>query len=330
MPDKSHAILFFGPTAVGKTALVESLFAGRDGFPVGAPGAEVISADSVQVYRGLDIGSAKPSAGLRRRIAHHLIDILDPREQFTAGAFVKAAEGLIAAICARGRVPVVSGGTAFYFRGLLYGLPPTPPADAAIRAALEEECSLLGLDGMYRRLQCLDPPSAGRISANDRYRIMRALEVHRAAGRPLSALAVPGRPRGDIDFLVIGLEREREDLYGRIDRRVDAMFAGGLVDEVKGLMKQGLRETDPGMRGIGYREFFPALAHGCLRVKDVAARVKTDSRRYAKRQLTFFKSFPGVRWLHPRAEEDIRRLVSGFLSGRGRADTGEGPRYTDE
>jgi tRNA dimethylallyltransferase len=276
----------------------------------------------VQVYRGLDIGSAKPSASLRRRIPHHLIDILDPREQFTAGAFVKAAESLIASICARGRVPLVSGGTAFYFRNLLYGLPPTPPADLSVRAALEEECSRQGLDLMYRRLQSLDPVSAGRISAHDRYRILRALEVCRTAGKPLSMLNTPERPRGDIDFLVIGLEREKEDLYNRIDRRVDAMFAEGLVDEVKGLVKQGLRQTDPGMRGIGYREFFAAIADGCLRVKDVTALVKTDSRRYAKRQLTFFKSLPGVTWLHPRAEEEIRRLVSGFIAQRGMPGSG--------
>jgi tRNA dimethylallyltransferase len=313
MSDNSRAVLLFGPTAVGKTVLVERLCKGPNGFFADGPTAEVISADSVQVYRGLDIGSAKPPARLRRRIPHHLIDILDPREQFTAGAFVQAAERLIREICARGRLPLVSGGTAFYFRSLIYGLPPTPPADPAIRAALEEECSLLGLAALYRRLHTLDPLSAARISANDRYRILRALEVRAAAGRPLSELAPPEHPRGDIDFLVIGLAREKQELYSRIDGRVDAMFAEGLVDEFKGLLKQGLRETDPGMRGIGYREFFAALAGGCLRVKDVAARVKADSRRYAKRQLTFFKSLPGVKWLHPRAEEEIRRLVSGFL-----------------
>ena len=312
---KAHAILLFGPTAVGKTGIVERLFA-SSGFFAGSPAAEIISADSVQVYRGLDIGSAKPSLQTRSNIPHHLIDILDPREQFTAGAFVKAAESLIREIIHRGRIPLVSGGTAFYFRNLICGLPSTPPADLSLRAALDKECEERGLCEMYARLDSLDPAGAARISPNDRYRILRALEVIAASGKRLSELKVPAGPRRDMDFLVIGLQRERQELARRIDSRVDAMFAAGLADEVKGLIKQGYRETDPGMRGIGYREFFPALTDGCLRIKDIAEAVKTDSRRYAKRQLTFFKSLPAVRWLHADAHEEIHRLVSAFLEDR--------------
>ncbi|MDR3200817.1 MAG: tRNA (adenosine(37)-N6)-dimethylallyltransferase MiaA [Spirochaetales bacterium] len=312
MPEKPYAVLLFGPTAVGKTALLEK-FWGEAAPKTGLPPAEIINADSVQVYRGLDIGSAKPAKEFQREIPHHLIDILEPREQFTAGAFVKAAETLIREILGRGRLPLVSGGTAFYFRNLVYGLPPAPPADEKIRARLEEECSRLGLAAMYDRLQGVDPLSAGRISANDRYRVLRALEVRETAGKPLSALPVPGEMRPDMNFLIIGLAREREELRRRIDSRVDEMFRAGLAGEVKGLIRKGCKEGDPGMRGIGYREFFEALKDGCLRVKDIAEKIKTDSRRYAKRQLTFFKSLPNVRWLRPEAEKEIRELICEFL-----------------
>ena len=244
MPDKARAILLFGPTAAGKTRLVENLFVSGGFFP-GSPAAEIINADSVQVYRGLDIGSAKPSPQLRQSIPHHLIDIHDPSEQFTAGAFVKAAQRLIGEIKSRGRIPVVCGGTAFYFRNLIYGLPPTPPAESSVRAALEAECEEHGLQRMYTRLQNLDPAGAERISAKDRYRVLRALEVIHVTGRPLSQLKAPSAPRKDFDFLVIGLHRDRQELYSRIDSRVEAMFAAGLAGEVKTLVKQGFRESDP-------------------------------------------------------------------------------------
>jgi tRNA dimethylallyltransferase len=312
MPAKLHAVLIFGPTAVGKSALLERLWG--SGAPAGRvlPPVEFINADSVQVYRGLDIGSAKPSKEFRRGVPHHLIDILDPSRQFTAGAFVKAAETLISEITGRGRLPVVSGGTAFYFRSLVYGLPPAPPADAKVRAALEEECRSIGLAAMYRRLLSLDPLCTGRVSANDRYRILRALEIHEISGRPPSAFPLPGRPRRDMDFLIIGLNRDRQELYRRIDSRVDEMFRAGLAAEVKGLLGAGHTKADPGMRGIGYQEFFD-MADGCLRIKDVAEKIKTASRRYAKRQITFFKSLPDVRWLHPDTDEEkIISFICGF------------------
>ncbi|MDR1625959.1 MAG: tRNA (adenosine(37)-N6)-dimethylallyltransferase MiaA [Spirochaetia bacterium] len=309
LPAKPRALLLFGPTAVGKSALLERLWGAAGPLPP----AEIINADSVQVYRGLDIGSAKPLPGFRQKIPHHLIDILDPGEQFTAGAFVRAAENLIREIAGRGRLPVVSGGTAFYFRNLVCGLPPVPPADAAVRAGLEEECSRLGLAAMHGRLRALDPSGAGRICANDRYRVLRALEVFGVSGKPLSAFPVPGGPRGDMDFLIIGLRREREELYRRIDSRVEEMLRAGLAAEVKGLLRAGRTAGDPGMRGIGYREFFDILADGCLRVKDAAEKIKADSRRYAKRQITFFQSLPGVKWLRPEAEGEIIRLVLDFV-----------------
>lgn len=311
MPGQLCAVLLFGPTGVGKSALLERLWGeGADAF---LPEAEIINADSVQVYRGLNIGSAKPPAEFQRRIAHHLIDILDPKEQFTAGAFVRAAETLIREIAGRGRLPVVSGGTAFYFRNLVFGLPPAPPSDALVRAALEEECSRLGTKAMYQRLRNLDPLGAGRISANDRRRVLRALEVYEVSGKPLSAFPVSLMPRRDMDFLIIGLRRDREELYRRIDSRVEEMLRAGLVAEVKGLARTGRTGGEPGMRGIGYREFFELLADGCLRIRDAVEKIKTDSRRYAKRQITFFQSLPNVKWLHPEADEEILSLIRGFV-----------------
>ena len=302
--EKPFVVLLFGPTGVGKTDLLESLFSGR---------GEVVSADSMQVYRGMDIGTAKPSHDLRHKIPHHLIDIRDPREQYTAGDFVTSAESLIPEIASRGKIPIVSGGTAYYFRNLIFGLPETPPADTRVRGRLDAECSRLGTEEMYRRLEIVDPAAAARISSRDRYRVLRALEVFESSGSPLSAFPMPMRPRNDMTFLVLGLQREREDLYRRIEARVDRMFADGLSREFCGLHRLGLREGDPGMRGIGYREFFLQMRDGCMRPKDTADLVKADSRRYAKRQMVFFRSLPGVLWVHPDETGEIRRVLNDFL-----------------
>jgi len=271
----------------------------------------------MQVYRGMDIGTAKPALDIRNRIPHHLIDIRDPREQFNAGDFVKAAERLIPEIASRGRIPVVSGGTAYYFRNLIFGLPESPAGDPVVRKRLEAECLSEGLPAMYRRLEEADPESAARISANDRYRILRALEVFEASGRPLSACRVPQVPRDDFRFLVIGLDRERGELNGRIDRRVDEMFEKGLKEEVSGLMERGYRGEDPGMKGIGYSEFFLMRNDGCLGLREVRELIKRDSRRYAKRQRTFFSSLPGVAWMHPERKREIFAAVTAFLADGG-------------
>ena len=301
---KPFALLLFGPTGVGKTELLLRLFAGR---------AEVISADSMQVYRGLDIGTAKPDPDLLRSLPHHLIDIRDPREQYTVGDFVSSAEKLIISIGDGGKIPVVSGGTAYYFRNLIFGLPPAPPADMGVRARLEEECALQGTEEMHRRLRREDPTAADRISPRDRYRILRALEVQDISGRPLSSFPVPDSPRKDMDFLVVGLTRPREELHRRIDERVEAMFRRGLPGEVAGLMRRGFTDNDPGLKGIGYREFFSLKNDGCLRLKDAAELIKTASRRFAKRQLTFFRSLPGVLWVHPDDDAELSRIFSPFF-----------------
>ncbi len=308
-------LLLFGPTASGKTALLEELF--LRGPSCRLPAAEVVSADSMQVYRGMDIGTAKPGADLRGRLAHHLLDIRDPSEQYTLGDFVREADRACADIHGRGRLPVVSGGTAFYLKHFLCGLPDSPPSDPAIRAAVARDLESRGAGPLRRELEAGDPRSAARIHPSDVYRLTRAVEVLRRTGRPLSSFAVPRDARPGYDFLAVALERPREELNARIDCRVREMFASGLVEEVRGLLKNGCAEGWPGMQAIGYREFFEARRSGCTRLRDVQAAIARDSRRYARRQLTFFRSLPKVEWRSPEDSAGIRDRILRWYRGEG-------------
>jgi tRNA dimethylallyltransferase len=266
----------------------------------------------MQVYRHMEVGTAKPSADDRARLIHHLVDVAEPSEQFNAGRFVLEAERLIRDITARGRIPVVSGGTAFYITSLLYGLPEAPPVDPSVRAMLRDIEAARGPRALYDMLRERDPDAAARIPGSDRYRVMRALEVVETTGRSLFSFAWPREPRADMRFLVIGLDRPREDVYGRIDARVRAMFAGGLVDEVKSLLGMGFGPADPGMRGIGYRQILD-MRRGCETLAEVRERIARETRRYAKRQLTFFRAVPGVSWMCPEDRDGISGRVRAFL-----------------
>ncbi len=299
-------VILFGPTAVGKTELVERL---SESFP----NLEVVSADSMQVYRYLDIGTAKPAHGLRRTVPHHLIDIVEPDVQFDAGQFVRRAERVVAEIRARGGLPLLCGGTAYYLRSFICGLAQAPASDPQIRLQLKEELARRGLGALLEELGRVDPVTRAAVAEADAYRVLRALEVHRAAGRPLSSFANPDRPRADYSFLTLGLARERAELYRRIDARVEAMFAAGLPREVAGLLSRGYGPEDPGLRGIGYREFF-VMQRGCWTLPDLREAIQRDSRRFAKRQITFFKSLPGVEWLPAGEPERIARRIRGFLA----------------
>jgi len=292
--------------------VLERLFArGTDGsLPRFA--AEVVSADSMQVYRGMDIGTAKPDASLRDRLPHHLIDIRNPDESFNAGDFVRLADEACLGIAGRGRIPVVSGGTGFYLKNFALGLSQAPPSDPAIRAALSRELEEKGADALMAELREADPASAARIHVNDAYRVMRALEVFRVSSRPLSSFAMNGRgaasDRPGYRILAIALERERAEIYRRIDERAAAMFRAGLPLEVAALREAGYGNGDPAMRAIGYAEFF--LPDGSLsdRLDEVQRLVARNSRHYAKRQILFFSSIPGVRRL--RAGDDGEELAS--------------------
>ncbi|GHV74668.1 tRNA dimethylallyltransferase 1 [Spirochaetia bacterium] len=313
-------LVLFGPTASGKTEILEQLFTG----PNPLCRAEVVSADSMQVYRGMDIGTAKPEADLRNRLPHHLIDIRNPDEQFNAGDFVRLADEACADIARRGGLPVVSGGTGFYLRNFVLGLPETPPSNPLIRDQVQGELHHRGVAALIEELAACDPVSAARIHPNDTYRLARALEVFRTSGRPLSSYAptaapfsLNAAPRPQYRFLIIGLERNREDVYRRINERCALMFRRGLPEEVARLHAAGYTPGDPGMKAIGYREFFTEEIPGVWQLSADPAGVETlvarNSRRYAKRQITFFASIPGVTWVST-AEELRRELNKGKRS----------------
>ena len=317
---RAPLIVIFGPTAVGKTVFIERLFACLGNI-------EIINADSMQVYRCLDIGTAKPPPELRARIPHHLVDILEPTDQFNAGQFVHRTKELIPDIRRRGNTPLVCGGTAYYLRSFITGLPDSPPGNAEIRRKLKAEAEQGGLQALLDELERVDPVTRSRVQDRDTYRILRALEVYRSSGRPLSAFTNPTAPREDFELLLVGLIRERSELYSRIEQRVERMFRQGLVGEVSSLLNKGLGFEDPGMRGIGYREFFE-LRKGCATLETVKRLIKRNSRRYAKRQITFFKSLADVHWIDPEEVDSACALIRSFLADSG-AGPGEGGRAAD-
>lgn len=282
-------IVVVGPTAAGKTAtgvaLAERL------------GGEVISADAFAVYRGLDIGTAKPDAELRARVPHHLIDVADPRERYSAGAFVRDADAAVAAITGRGRVPIVVGGTLFYVRALLFGLFPEPPKDLQLREELERQWRT-DPHRVRARLAELDPESHRRIAARDRQRILRAVEVCLAAGRPMSELwreAQPVAPR--YRFRMLGIAPPRPVLRARISSRVQTMFAAGLVAETRTLLAAGVKPEAHALKAIGYREACRVVT-GEWSEEEARQAVVVATRQLAKRQMTWLRGEGGrVEWL---------------------------------
>jgi tRNA dimethylallyltransferase len=278
-------------------------------------GVEIINADSMQVYRGMDIGTAKPGRDVLKRLPHRLLDVVDPNQQFNAGEFTRHADRLITEIRRKSGIPLVAGGAAYYLRCFMYGLPAAPAGAPRIRRELKEQLKSRGLSYLRQELEQVDPATAAALDDRDSYRIVRALEVYRTAGKPLSAYPVPREMRKGYRFLCIGLERPREELYRRIDTRVDRMFTLGLADEVRTLISRGYTAADPGMKGIGYREFFE-MRKGCLNSSGLKALIKTNSRRYAKRQMTFFRSIPGVRWYAPEQVGEIESCIGNFWKSR--------------
>ena len=293
-------MVLFGPTAVGKTALTEELF---------SKGFEIINADSVQVYRYLDIASAKPEKELMEKIPHHLVDIRFPWEQYNSGDFCKDAERLIKEINERGNIPLITGGTAYYFKQLLYGPSSTPESNPKTREEIQRTIDDIGLDKAYEMLMSLDMEAAKKIDKNDRYRISRALEVIKDTGRPLSSFPVSDTLREDIDFVIIGLKREKKELEERIRKRVDIMFDSGAVREMKALLSMGANLSWPGMQGIGYREWFNAMESGEVNISIIKDMIIRSSIKYAKRQMTFFSSFSDTLWFSPNDIEKIKEYL---------------------
>jgi tRNA dimethylallyltransferase len=304
-------VVLVGPTASGKTALLDEILGRRSAREArGLPEAEVVSADSMQAYRGMDIGTAKPDEGLRSRLPHHLLDIRGIDEQYTVGDFVRLADEACARIAAAGKLAVLSGGTGFYVRNFICGLPTGPAADPALREEVRRDLAERGAAALRDELAALDPKSAERIHGNDLYRLTRALEITRLTGRPMADFAGPSVPRTRYRFAVIGIERPREELAARIEARVDAMMAAGLAEEADALRRAGYGPDAPGMQAIGYREFFELSDDGKEGLARAAEAIKADTRRYAKRQMTFFRGLPGIEWMPPDAEALASRLRS--------------------
>lgn len=310
-------LVIFAPTACGKTASVSRLFSNNSSSPFSNK-AEIINADSMQVYKGLDIGTAKPDPSFLAKLPHHLIDIVSPTEQFGTGEFVRLADAAAQDIFSRGKIPVVCGGTAFYIRNFLYGLPVTPEADPVVRKQLQERLRAEGGAALRRELEKVDSVSALRINENDDYRVIRALEVYYSSGKPLSLYELPSSFRTMYDFLILNLERNRDELYERINNRVELMFSQGLVDEVKNLLASGISPSDPGMQAIGYREFFmsdSAFPHSYTDsdIDYIKQLIQRDSRHYAKRQVTFFKPIKEAVSIHADSLSALEDKIGQFF-----------------
>ena len=301
-------VCIVGPTASGKTALSIALARAFDG--------EIISADSMQIYRGMDIGTAKPSPAERAGIPHHMLDVADPEEDYSVARYVEEASRAIADIHLRGKLPIVAGGTGLYVDSLLRGMDfAESPGDAVLRRALAERAQREGSGELYAELARVDPEQAARLHINDTKRIIRALEVFYATGERLSehnrrTREYPARYRA----AVIGLTyADRALLYGRIEARVDQMLEDGLVDELRTLLGRGVPESATSMQAIGYKELRPYLA-GEKSLAEAAADLKQATRRYAKRQITWFRRNPDIRWFTVDNMENITELLHASTS----------------
>jgi tRNA dimethylallyltransferase len=284
MQDLPKLIAIVGATAVGKTRLALDLAA--------QSGAEIVSADSRQIYRGMDIGTAKPTPAEQSAVPHHLIDIVDPDESFSLARFQDLATAAIDDILARGRQPLLVGGTGQYLAAILEGwqIPRVAP-QPELRAALEREAALHGNVALHQRLADIDPAAAAAIAPENLRRIIRALEVFEVSGQPISAQQ--GRRPPPYPIETRWLIRERNELYARIDQRVDAMMAAGLLNEVAGLIAQGYQWELPAMSSLGYIQFRPCLA-GAAERADCVQQLKYDTHAFARRQKSWFRRLPGL------------------------------------
>jgi len=303
--EKPKILVVAGPTASGKTRLAMKL--------AETVGGEIVSADSIQIYRHMDIGSAKPTTAERSRVVHHMIDIRDPDEDFSAGDYVREARQCINKIIQRGGVPLVVGGTGLYIRCLLGGIVDSSSSDAKLRKRLLEESERKGKGALFEKLAEVDPETAGHTTEENVYRIMRALEVYELTGKKMSMIqtehAFQDRPYRHI---FLGLAFARSRLYEQIDHRVDNMIKSGLVEEVAQLYRLGYSAGLKSMRSLGYRHIGMVLT-GKMDIEEAIRLMKRDTRRYAKRQLTWFRSEPDIVWCDPEEPERIQLMVDDFL-----------------
>jgi len=303
---KPKLVVILGPTGVGKSEIAIDVAL--------AVGGEVINADSQLVYRGMNIGTAKPSEAARKGVLHHLIDAVDPDEDFNAARYRELALQAVEDIRGRGNNPIVCGGSGLYLRALLHGIFVGPAKNAAIRERLEEESQARGLQILHERLRGLDPDAAAKIHPNDRHRIIRALEVFEVTGKTISDWqSEHGFKESAFYVLKVGLNRDRSELYRLIDRRTDEMIADGLVEEVKALTDKGYGLDLPALQSIGYRQIGLHL-RGEVTLDQAIALIKRESHHLAKRQLTWFRADKEIRWLDPeRDRAAIVQLAREFL-----------------
>lgn len=306
-PYKQPLIAVAGPTAAGKTAAVIRLARDLAG--------EVVSADSRYLYRGMDIGTAKPTEAEMAGVPHHLIDVVDPTQDYSLALYQADAYRAIDQILARGRLPILAGGTPLYVNALLEGwrIPEVPP-DPAFREAMARLAKTEGPAALHERLALVDPVAADRIPITNVRRVIRALEVHRSTGRPMTE--IEGKQPPPYDILTLGLMLPRDELYERIDRRIEEQIASGWVEEVQRLLAAGVSPDIPAMSAIGYREIVTYLAGTCS-LAEAAERIKYHTHRYARHQLTWLKRMPGIQWFDPREPgwyDEMLGLVRDFLA----------------
>ena len=300
-------IVITGPTATGKTALGASL--------ARAAGGEVVSADSMQVYRHMDIGTAKPTESEKLGVPHHMLDVAAPREDFSAARYVGEASVCVDDILLRGRLPVLVGGTGLYIDSLISGAGFSTRGDVKLRSELEEEYDALGGSSMLETLRGFDPESAGRLHANDKKRIVRAIEVYRATGKTISAHDETTKlqpPRYNAVKFALTFA-DRSVLYARIEARIDAMLESGLEAEVRSLLAAGVLPGSTAMQAIGYKEIVGAI-NGEYDMDTAVSRIRQESRRYAKRQLTWLRRDAGVKWITWEKEPDIESSVRSIMT----------------
>ena len=304
-------VAILGPTATGKSALALAIARRYDG--------EIINCDSTAVYRGFDIGTDKLPESERQAIPHHLIDIVDPTEEYTAAQFARDASQKIREIHARGRLPLVVGGTGFYYRALTRGLFPGPGRDAELRARLESIASRRDVTFLHRMLRRVDRESSARIQPRDLKRIVRALEVFFLTGRPLTAhFAETVSPIPDVDMIPIALKLPAPVISERVTRRVDQQFDSGLMDEIRGLLARGVPERARPFGGLVYRQALEFL-HGVRDEASTRALIAQENRRYARRQLIWFRKEPNLQWFDgpgdsPHAMAAVQTLLDGRLT----------------
>ncbi len=298
----NNIICIAGPTASGKTSLAVAMAKELDG--------EVVSCDSMQIYKFMDIGTAKPTQTEMDGVIHHMIDVADPREDFSVSRYCEMATPIVDDIISRGKTAIIAGGTGLYMDALIRGNTFAPYPSTGVRERLEQQADTVGMEEMLKRLTAIDPDSAARLHVADRKRVLRALEVYYETGKTISEhnrLTQQLPPRYTPLWFALE-DKERKDLYDRIDRRVNIMLEDGLLEEIQKLLSMGIPEKCTAMQAIGYKEFLGVL-HGTCSLETATEQVQQASRHYAKRQLTWFRRNPAIHWLRRESGQGTNEIL---------------------